>query len=60
MKYVAKIMFDCLIYLLFAGWAIGPNYIIQSIMNAHQYIPFSVSTPSQVIITKNESYYNLN
>jgi len=29
------------------GWIIGPNYIVQSVMNAHQYIPFSVSTPSQ-------------
>jgi len=32
------------------GWTIGPKYIIQSIMNAHQYIPFSVSTPAQEAI----------
>lgn len=32
------------------GWTIGPNYIVKAIMNAHQYIPFSISTPAQEAI----------
>jgi len=32
------------------GWVIGPNYLIQAIMNCHQYIPFSVCTPLQEAI----------
>ncbi|EGG14159.1 kynurenine-oxoglutarate transaminase [Cavenderia fasciculata] len=29
------------------GWCIGPKNIISAIANVHQYIPFSVHTPSQ-------------
>jgi len=29
------------------GWVIGPKYLVQAVMNVHQYIPFCICTPLQ-------------
>eukprot|EP01112_Ceratiomyxa_fruticulosa_P021078 TRINITY_DN7335_c0_g1_i1.p1 TRINITY_DN7335_c0_g1~~TRINITY_DN7335_c0_g1_i1.p1 ORF type:complete len:485 (-),score=96.92 TRINITY_DN7335_c0_g1_i1:157-1449(-) len=29
------------------GWGIGPKPLVEAVMKAHQYIPFSISTPMQ-------------
>jgi len=32
------------------GWVLGPSSAVQSVANAHQFIPFSISTPAQEAI----------